>query len=372
MEFLNIVPEKLPRAYRYYFDRNFDRSELVEKIASEVSQNPAYHKFSEAFRGGDNSSFINRYAEKKAAVLLDSNPVRDKIEYHDQVIKKWAEEMFWDVQQKKLFDLQCLWRAEKIELPGIECTWDFYHWGRHLESCIIIPHVSQDEVDLYIEFLNSSNDDIENENIFCELQDYCEFKLNYNGDEDDGSPLPEWYEFHNSRTGNGVLLTLPDIRGEKEEYYRNIFWEENRDNKVIDERPLIIMDDENYEALMRKIETTEFLRLYRRLNDMNYIINSQEEVEEACHFLFNLYTDVPIEANADWRKGIISAKNRYVNKKIAEEMPTIYEEYQMKISLGISGATDEHLMKDKIFYESLRKPILEGRKLKGEPEDFNF
>jgi hypothetical protein len=80
---------------------------------------------------------------------------------------------------------------------------------------------------------------------------------------------------------------------------------------------------------------------------------------------------VPIEAHQDWRQALINAKNRYINQKIAEELPQVFEEYQLKHSLGIS-ASEQPDDEEKTFYEELKSVVRKGRKLNGEPEDFNF
>src|SRR5207249_142334 len=54
-------------------------------------------------------------------------------------------------------------------------------------------------------------------------QDYEELtKRNAEGDMEF---MPDWYEFYDGRMGTGALLTLPDIRGKKEAYYKNIYWD---------------------------------------------------------------------------------------------------------------------------------------------------
>lgn len=37
--------------------------------------------------------------------------------------------------------------------------------------------------------------------------------------------MPDWYEFYDERMGTGALLLLPDIRGKKENYYIDLFWD---------------------------------------------------------------------------------------------------------------------------------------------------
>lgn len=361
-------PTELPQAFRYYFDREFTREELVSRISDELNENVAYLDFVKAFNSNTEGDFRKSYAEKKAAVLLDSKYYREQIEYHDSIFRTYAENRFWDIQQKKLFDLQCLWRAEKARIPEIESVWDFDYWQRNIENCRFIPEVTRDEVDMYIEYLNSCDVYLVNE----EWQNYDEFKLNEK-DDDDGLEHPEWYDFHNLRTGNAVLLSLQDVRGEKEDYYRGVWRTETYgpEKREVLKPLLFVHDDEIMNDFLGKVESAQFKKMYERFCDMKCTINSQEEVEDAFYFLTDLYHEVPIESHADWRQGLIHARNKYINRKIAEEIPVVFEEYQLKLSLGISYPV-ENDTENKSFYESLKKPVLEGRRLKGEPEDFNF
>ncbi|WP_435522857.1 hypothetical protein [Chryseobacterium indoltheticum] len=58
---------------------------------------------------------------------------------------------------------------------------------------------SLEDINLYCDYLNEGNADFEND-FFNEWQGYDEWKLAYQNDED-VEQIPEWYEFHNMRTG---------------------------------------------------------------------------------------------------------------------------------------------------------------------------
>ena len=83
---------------------------------------------------------------------------------------------------------------------------------------------------------------------------------------------------------------------------------------------------------------------------------------------------IPMPANYNWQDAIKQAANSFVNKKTAEALPEAWEQYLMKKQMNIAFSSEtEHMHKTflqlKKFYEEL---ILQGRKLSGEPEDFNF
>jgi hypothetical protein len=368
MESKNYSPEKLPAPYRHYFTKKFTREDLTARIQQELEESPLFKEFAASYRPDSVTSFTKYYAEKKTSVLLDSEQARNRLEFGDSVFRTYAEERLWDIQQKKLFDLQCLWRAEKITIAEIESTWDFHYWSENIKSCPFLEPITGDEVSLYIEFLKSCTEEL---HTFHEWQAYDEIKEEQTSDE--GGMIPEWYEYHNNHTGNGVYLTFPDVRGEKEEFYRKIWADHNtKVSKEAEEKyvPYLFAIEENVKEVMSKIETPEYRKMYARYERMQQILMSQEDVEDAYAFLTQLYQEVPIDASHDWRIALVNAKNRYINQKIAEELPVVFEEYQMKRSLGIAVGEDEE--KDKSFYDSLKNPVREGRKLNGEPPDFSF
>jgi hypothetical protein len=367
METVNISPKALPKAYRYYFNRNFSRNELIESIIEEIKQSKAYQEFIKPYDNRDVESWMRPYAERKASVLLDFNSTRDQIEYHDSLFKSYAEDSIWEIQQKKLFDLQCRWRAEEIKIPGIECTWDFHFWSDNIEHCPFLEPITKLEVDQYIDFLKATDEAID----YNEFQNYSEFKENYENN-NEGTELPEWYQYHNMLTGNQRLLALPDIRGAKEEYYKDI-WHKDAEAKRTDSSPpnnFPFYDDDLCESLFNAIETNEFKKMHGEFYKMKDVIESKE-IGDTYYFLSQLYEDVPVEASSDWRTALLNAETRYVNKKTAQEMTSVFEEYQMKLSLSISTGTTEG-GQNRNLYDDCKRPILNGRKLNGEPEDFNF
>ena len=57
------------------------------------------------------------------------------------------------IQQKKLFDKQCLWRAEKIKIDGLQLCCEFLLWENNILNCPFIDPVSEEDLSDYIFFL---------------------------------------------------------------------------------------------------------------------------------------------------------------------------------------------------------------------------
>lgn len=371
MNFQKYKPEKLPPPYCNQFTTEVTRQELTDTIKKELASNAEMAKFLSGYQESSHDYFLKQYAELKTSVLLESDQAKESLEFGDTSFKELADERLWDIQQKKLFDVQCLWRAEKIKLREVESIWDFSYWEREIKLCPFIDPITELDLERYILFLKSSEEDLEF--LFTpEWQLYDEFRTYYHN-ESDGIPLPEWYEFHNTQTGNGSLLLLPDIRGEKEEFYRNIWRNKKTGGSLpVDDRPsLILAEDEDFEGLMKKLETPRFNKLYFQYKTYKNATNEHDWLRDAFDFLESIYEPVPIKAHHDWKQALVLAKIRYVNLKIAEALPQAFEEYKMKQDLGLpqQQKADE---KQRAFYDSLKVGVLEGREINGEPRNFDF
>ena len=299
------------------------------------------------------------------------------------------EEMQWIVdakthleiiQQKKLFDVQCLWRAEKLVLPGVEICYDILRWERKIFSCPFIEPISQEDVDMYIQYLSGLNIEIDFGFLYT-WQDYEGIKEAYNEESEDNT-FPDWYEFHNSRTGNQMLLSLPDIRGEKEDPYRKAYWEHWHEvNKevqeanlaTIDQRPFIsVFDTEKMEEFISQFEDKQTQGFYKEFTYHHNYREAGEEYNKIIEMLLKSEKVIPIEAHYDFRDALKLAAEKFKVQKIIEFLPFAYEEYKFQREMGFE---DEDQFGDE-YHVNLRKTIvdqiLEGRKQFGEPEDLNF
>jgi len=309
---------------------------------------------------------------------------------NEERVSRWtdaATEHLSIIQQKKLFDAQCKWRAGLEIYEGIEICFDFEVWEHDVMNCPFIEEPTMDDVELYIQFIDRENNTEEMQSD-DEWQDYDGLKQAYNTDEENRN-MPEWYEFHNSRTGNGILLTLPDVRGELEEFYKNLARKEKqKDHKPAKDyvppddldKPYLDYYDKFIQLDLAKIiEEKESFFIFK-----NYVEVTErkdkwenERAMENLIYLSNIKDElIPIEAHQDYRKALEIAYQRYRLKKIAENLPLASEHYKRERQLKQMGI-DSYLEKeDYSFYLQLRKihadTILLGRKLNDEPQDFNF
>ncbi len=361
------------------------RQQKHEEIKQELLTNEIFMKYIEKGNPLFRERFIDDYAAKKVN-LLEWGPdyvkwnERDEMQWIDDATKRLKE-----IQQKKLFDLQCLWRAEKISLEEITLTCDFDYWEKNIFSCPCIEPVNESDVEMYIQYLQSEN--FENEQGFLDSwQEYDEIKEAYLTDEG-MRDVPEWYEFHNSRTGLSVYLQLPDIRGDKEEYYLK-FWRKEFHAKADNEQKIMkeiaevfpLAETEKRPSLdyFKKGWMTWFVNTFEdkptqeafaRYGGEIIFADRDEYLEDDLELLATADRIVPMQGWFDWREAVHKAADGYRREKIIEALPIAYQQYRVRVDTELGFELKESRAKYNSWYYDM---ILRGRELSGEKRDLNF
>lgn len=357
-----------------------EEKELKIKWRQEIEQNKEIQEHLDKYRKNSVDAFITHYVNHKFQVYR----------YGDMYIKlaedertKWidlAHEQLKCILQKQLFDLQCQWRAELIKLNGVEKCIDFKKWEEDIFNCPFLKPISESEIELYQEFLIETELDFANEFWNREWQDYDEIKGGYDEDDEESS-LPEWYQYHYDNSDTINLLSLPDLRGEKEEFYRRIWFNnqnKEREEKLKDE-PIKLTDNRPYlsasDGSMMSFLMHNFEDQLTQKRDLHYRMAIQEysdtsRYEDMFRELAEANEDVFIEGHYDIKQGVEMAYNSYYAKKTSEHLHLAYEQYLLNRKMGfvIKGDRDYFGDLDDIYTTS----ILGGRELNGEPRDFNF
>ena len=353
------------------------------------------------------------YANTKAAAYIKGPMLLKHSGAHFVELREAAAHDLWEIQQKKLFDLQCRWRAEHLTLPGVRHTEEFRQWEKYIEHCPWLPPITAAEVALYENYLRS---DAYEPSRNWPWQDYNTFKRTAEGgegpdsddDNDDGADegyaaaerrayrtLPAWYRYHDTATGAGSLLALPDLRGEKEAYYINLT-EADKAEKLAAQRargdmaaslpwhPFIL--DQDHTPYFRQFEDpAELPRLLRwyeadradTQRRYGYLFEANHWIGRA---LEHQAAPWPIDAHADWRQAIIAAGMRAWGHQLADVLAEVWQEQEQSHALGLA-VTGPKQYGDHPPFETVDwaeedsyqpKFILHGRELAGEPRDFNF
>lgn len=388
------VPLDAGAYYRQQATENAQHAQAATDTEQDVRQNAQYDAFFAAYRPEVRAHFARSYAQRKLLWVTYGDFYARHLSGQLSYFENLAAERLWDIQHKKLFDLQCRWRAEQITLPGVEATYDFWPLKYQIENCPLLPPITETELDFYLQFVEQTPDfnenvmdDGEDLGAFDEYDDYRDWEK----DNDQGRELPAWYEFHNQRTGNGQLMRLPDVRGDKEEPYLQAYgadYRAKRDQELLDNplppapphdpRPSWLFYRDEAELIQQFARQFEPIQVQQRMDA--YETANQEradddvrddDIQEAVDFLNDIHEPVPIEAGPDWQQALLKTVSEFKRRKLLEHLPQAYEAYLMREQIGIAHPQ----VRDKIhsrIHEALKKQVLDGRKLLGEPENFDF
>ena len=356
-------------------EENLKKVEAAAKrIVKEMSKDERYKTYFEQYTESSVTSFIESYANHKANLEVYGDYTKyNQVRLLDQY-QEDAWEVLKEIQCKKLFDLECQWRAEQVTgLPGIEVTKDFQSISKKILDYDTIPSITEEDIRLYQIFLRRKQHEI----IYCSLHadypDYENLKETY---EQEAHTDIDYFDYHNTHTGNQRLLLLPDIRGQKEMEYMELSREETKEDdsseKVKEEKSYLSTRDE---------DLIKFGEQFGDKKTANFIKDWWKWLKETPDPIFSWAFDylrdvspetVPIEANMDWKEGLYFAAVNHKYTMVADILPTIYDEYLMKKDTGILLTPEKKKAYDFDITIWWRERILIGREKNGEPRDFNF
>lgn len=354
--------------------------QLRAKFISEIKQSDIYAEYFGEYDPNSVDVFISHYVEKKINLIEESEyllKIREQSE--EEGFLQSAREVINYILQKKLFNIQLQWRANTLNINGIRNSFDFDFWEKNIEYCPFVPPVTTQELDVMKRFLRK--------NYFSGFKDWMFWQFyGYLVERDENGVypnMPDWYDYYDEVMGTGFLLQMPDIRGEKEEFY--IETAKAADKKKIKDlntnKPPVAPHGTEILDFARVYEKDPcFLELFRIWEKDIYPENPDKtydsfKTECAVKILSNANRPVIIEGGMVWHKAIIHCAERYITDRVLEVLDTVYDEYVTVSRLGIAKRfTAEDIEKeyDKSMFQRYSEMILKGRELCGEPRNFDF
>lgn len=368
------------------------REETYARICSELREKPEIKKLAEEYQPTSVENYVKDYAKEKTDVLEWAPQYAKWRENEEMEWTERAHHCLYEIQQKKLFDIQCLWRAEQMDLGKEVICLDFLNFGNNVFNCTFVPPVTQSEVDLYIQYLQSGNYETQLE-FLMPWQQYESLKKAYNNEDAD---FPEWYEFYNGRMGTGMLMLLPDIRGEKERFYYGLEHDARTraeheaaakpapapqpDAKPVaaaDPQPTLNSTRRGFLSwFIRTFEDKETLELAEAAGAFHSLDDPRYELMELEEYLEKAREPMPVEPCHDWREALGRALATYTTTKIARALPLAFDAYLMRLEAGIPFQKQfDHPGHDetiRAMHEEGVCCLKEGRRLNGEPENMDF
>ncbi len=381
--------EKMPYHFSNMPNELIERLKYKEKLRdffeNDLLTNPKYKTFFDKYVPFYTRGFIFHYVQHKLSLIdkpkwfldaengfLDYQKAREMLDIIELIL------------QKKLFNMQLLWRAEQITIPGIRTSVDFESWENNPFDCPFIEPITAEETAVMKEFLLSGNYNDEGIRFLFSWQKYDAM---IEEDEEEGeSSMPEWYRFYDEKMNTGDLLFLPEIRGAKEEVYiqKYFAWKRTQPPGIhppqepyVKRRESIFGNEQTYTEFMELFEDDYFCTLHHNwtlieeLKDETY---DKDAVDDALHILGNAEVPPIMEGGLPWHQAIINCAKTYKCEQRANALEEAVQDFNMKRELNIMQGDEE--LNDRSSWIQLANQraefILKGRELSDEPRDFNF
>ena len=341
--------------------------EIVKNTIKELYGNARYWEFFKTFSEESVHDFIIEYASKKAYYLINGNQLVSKKEREQFLFRDLAENCLWEIQQKKLFNLQAEWRAGLIDLNGVEVTRDFYCIEKAIRKCTFLSPVTASELNIYIDYLESG--EYHEKTWFYHWQDYDSIK-NANENKE---VVPAWYRYYDSKMGTDYLMLLPDKKGEEEKQFLAAW---RKQNGV--QHELEMQEDEIYQGtgpdLNMNYETLDFfIKTFENKNLLNYFQSAEKKpkdvsdealLQDALRLLQKAETNVRLPDAPDWKQSVIKGATLYKTNQIFANLPIVFDEYLFRIKSGIAfpESDDESIYQEYLAFTTLyRQQVKEGK-----------
>ncbi len=308
-----------------------DRRKLWRK---EMEESEAWQNYFKQFNPAHVDNFIDTYLTYKN-MWLEYGDMYEKRQEENSI--RWvtaATKHLEIIQQKKLFDAQCLWRAEQLEIPEIKICCEFVVWGKNILNCKFIKPITQADIELYQQYLLTGEPDEDVGWWNTILWQYYEGIVeSYHDSENSDDDFPSWYEYHNTYRGTSGYMSLPNIRGEKEDSYLSIATGQIKNETVTSikniETPvetkqypyLSFYDQKNTDWLVDHFETKQIRRFYKAYKWGIKENDKEENLKYYLDILIDANEPIAMESNEDWEDAIKNTALKYRFTKIAAAMP---------------------------------------------------
>lgn len=400
-----------------------------------LRSDPRCREFFAPYPPEQQEQFIQSYLKRKAHYITEG-PNLARYRLHQAIeYQEDAYERLFDIQQKKLFDLQVEWRAGRIQLPGIRVPQNFEYWQENIHRCPFLPPITAEEVARYRAYLATAAQDLGFQmsiaHDYWEWQDYDQMRkrrqapANPDDDRHHGVPYPDWYTYVDRDLGRPAgypFATEPDVRGERQKAYLDLYREEKRAERAAlaatqppppppDPRPDVagfrgkheydsFADAPDYylsdEDGAYDYHFSEFTRRFHPDADHIFALRRairrqystsynavHQRVEHSVELLTATDDLIPIEAHPDWRQAVTQAAINQHRRLLLKALPTVWADYEFRIATNLQPAKPDqfrayHDDNDADDDDAEQKPhyleakVLRGRELAGEPRDFNF
>ncbi len=362
--------ETLSSEAKTEIERIIKADELRRQYMEELHTRPCYRDFFDHYNDESVHAFIREYANRKAHYTIHGDTKADEQSEAELRFRHLAENYFAEIQQKKLFDLQCLWRAGKIKLDGIGTTADF----TPLEFCIFsvpfLKPVTEHELNIYLDYLTTEEAAGSHD---YRWQDFDSFKLAYETCQPDR--IPEWYRFYDKALGAESLLNEEDKRGQEEGKWLSSVTKQDNTFGVTAEngKPDLEFNYNSLEFFIYTFEDRKTIRQFMASERFHPEIDNNRLLMDAWHLLREADDEICISKTGNWKNILIETADQYRKKKTAGCMKDLFKEYQLRLKAGIpfrAGENDSLFEFYSVKANLYNQKLLAGKRAAGKESGF--
>jgi hypothetical protein len=381
-------------------DKYQAQADIDAQVSDDVRHNSRYDDFFADYQPAVRADFARHYVMMRERWLHDGQDSERRHPRSYDLNLRAAYAGLWAIQHKKVFDLQCRWRAEQVrDVPGVLICDDFASLSLGIENCAAVPPISEDELAVYLDWLRQADYERDLNDPYDQRWDWQNYRAIREALAPEAPPagsrakpksatksLPlSWYRFSNERSGHDALLHLPDVRGHKEERYWDAWRAAEAERAAIqaaagdapDPRPRYLPLAELRELGRQFAQRFEPGKV-NRWRELSELLNPYQTEEDrkfrlVLSWLQMQKEPVPVPAGADWRAATWQAFYAHSHQKQLEYLPQVYAEYGQNLELGLPQPCRVDF--DPLEYDTskyYRGWLLDGRARLGEPEDFEF
>ena len=361
--------------------------QMKTEFEKDIENNPQYNVFFEKYEPESIKDFKQSYVEHKVRLLECSSYLIEKHDDKNDIrFRKETETVIEIIMQKKLFNKQLLWRAEKIKIPEIRIAYEFEQWERDIHNCPFLEDITPEEIAVMKSFLLEYDDVGYTSWFFNNWQDYDELMMK--NEEGEREEMPEFYKYYDIHFGTEYLLDLPNIRGEKEEFYQDIWrkWNTKKTpppkptstqvSSSLQTKPTLNAFFENFSKFMKKYENDYINQLHTSYITPKIPQNENfdsESIESAILIIEEADRPLYFDSGLVWYEAIFKCANQYKNSCIANNLEIVYDYFLMKKELKLNTQDEKNKFdaQDQLR-DMIIENIIKGRELNGEPADLNF
>jgi hypothetical protein len=363
---------------KHEIEQHLLREKIIYQVKEDLYCNSRYKNFFENYDEETIYAFAEEYAKRKSFYLLNGDKQLEQEETNQLYFYQLAEKFIWEIQQKKLFDLQCLWRAKKIQLDGVEVTKDFLYLESDIKNCPHIKPITGDELQVYVDYLLSENYSDNEHNRQWQDYDFIKSQRLMFGD----SAIPSWYMFYDKYVNLKSMHDLPDIKGEKESYYLDLLCKKqsavidvDSDKNEIEVKPPLHFNYKTLEFFVNTFEDKAIIRYFYAAEKSHPDLDQNAELNHALQLLKDSDDIIPVHTNKSWKEAVLSAAKFYKTKRISQALVSVYDQYLMRKKTNLPFYDEFVNVKQQLLMrnvEQYKKQILLARKLNGESQDFTY